>query len=179
MNSAALHAHPFDAVGDAIRQNHVQPPPRSQKKVGSRVSDNAAGMRLLRAFELVDRLEAAAATARNGPIEMDQQSEVGKRPEGAPIAVWRIAARENVKAKRRGQQRDARPNGEYDQIVGGVGIGVQVLLQHGGTVRDHHRNHKHSACEGKNCNCRSVKLVWLAHRSQLHAISRTSRNVKA
>ncbi len=131
-------------------------------------------MRLLRAFELVDRLEAAAATARNGPIEMDQQSEVGKRPESAPIAVWRIAARENVKAQRRGQQGDARPNGEYDQIVEGVGIGVQVLLQHGGTVRDRHRNHKHSACEGKNCSCRSVKLVWLAHRSQLHAISRTT-----
>jgi hypothetical protein len=41
-------------------------------------------------------------------------------------------------------------------------------------MRDHHRNHKHSACEGKNRNCRSVKLVWLAHRSQLYAISHTT-----
>jgi len=106
---------------------------------------------------------------------MDQQSEVGKRPESAPIAVWRIAARENVKAQRRAQQRNARPNGEYDQIVEGVGLRVQALLQHGGTVRDRHRNHEHSACEGNNCNCRFTTLVWIAHRPQLHAISRTTK----
>src|SRR5262249_36094102 len=99
MDRAALYTHPFDTVGDKPRQKGVEPPPRGEEEARRRMIDDASRMQFSCAVKVEDRLEAAAATPRNRPIEVDQQCEVGKRPECAPIAVRCVAARENVKAQ--------------------------------------------------------------------------------
>jgi hypothetical protein len=94
-----------------------------------------------------DGVDAVAATAGIGPIEVDDEGQEGKRPKRAPIIVGVIAAREDMEAQCRRQQEDTGPDREDDAIVEDVRVRLLILRQDGAAIGERLQNDKRGARE--------------------------------